>query len=377
MKEILDAAEDGKYGVPALNINEMLQLQAYLNAAFELRSPVILQASMGSRQFTGWLSKGNPNANLGAAVTMGMIKTFLEQYRCEYGYDVPVSITLDHGPNFEECKGAIDNGFPSVMIDGSIDYSRKNEKGKNPARSLEENIRVTREVVEYAHARGVSVEGELGTLGGIEDETAAETVHLTDPDEVERFVKETDCDALAVAIGTSHGAYKFPGEVKLALELVPVIHARAGNARLVMHGSSSVPADLVAMVDEFPVIRLLGGTLSINGLFNPAMEKPETRQYKISDPSEMARLGADLASFSCLKKSSGVPMEHIQAAIKSGVRKINVDTDGRIGTTGAIRKFMAENPGEFDQRKYFNAARAALYKMAVEKIKGFGSVGKA
>ncbi|OPZ31120.1 MAG: Fructose-bisphosphate aldolase [Lentisphaerae bacterium ADurb.BinA184] len=376
MKEILDAAERGNYGVPALNINEMLQLQAYLNAAFERKSPVILQASMGSRKFTGWLSKEAENPDLGAAVTIGMIKTFIEQYRAVYGYDVPVSITLDHGPDFKQCKGAIDNGFPSVMIDASLDYGRKDDKGKHPARTLDENIKVTREVVEYAHKRGVSVEGELGTLGGVEDETQAASVHLTDPDEVERFVKETGVDALAVAIGTSHGAYKFPGAAKLALDLVPKIHAKAGTCRLVMHGSSSVPANLVALVDRYPVVCLDNGVLGVTGFFNPEAKKPETRRYTTTNPWDMARLGSDLAFFSCLKKSSGVPMEAIREAIKGGVRKINVDTDGRLGTTGAIRKFMAEKPDEFDQRKYFEAARKALYEMAVEKMVGFGSAGK-
>jgi len=377
MKEILDEAERGSYGVPALNINEMLQLQAYLNAAFALKSPVILQASMGSRKFTGWLGGKGEDADLGAAVTIGMIKTFLEQYGAAYGYDVPVAVTLDHGPDFKQCKSAIDSGFTSVMIDGSLDYSRKDDSGKHPARPLEDNIRITREVVEYAHLRGVSVEGELGTLGGIEDETAPSSAHLTDPEQVEAFVQGTGCDALAVAIGTSHGAYKFPGEVVLALDLVSSIRAKAGDVRLVMHGSSSVPRNLVDLVNQYPVFHVKGVSLVVTGFFDADAKQPETRTYRTTDAAAMAQLGGDLASFGCMKKASGVPMSHIQRAIKAGIRKINVDTDGRIGTTGAIRRYLAEHPEDFDQRAYFKAARRALYEMASEKMMGFGAAGRA
>jgi len=377
MKLVLDEAERGGYGVPALNINEMLQLQAYLNAAFEHKSPLILQASMGSRQFTGWLSVGEPDPDLGAGVTIAMIKAFLEHYRAVYGYDIPVAITLDHGPGFEECKGAIDKGFTAVMIDGSLDYSRKDAKGKHPPRSFEDNVRLTREVVEYAHARGVAVEGELGTLGGIEDATAASTVQLTDPAQVAEFVERTGVDALAVAIGTSHGAYKFKAEPKLALDLVPRIHANAGETRLVMHGSSSVPQELVSMINQYPAVHVAEGVLSVAGYFSGDQQEPETRTYRLDSASEMARCGEDLQGFSCMKRSAGVPIEQIQEAIRLGVRKINVDTDGRLGTTAAIRKYLAENPDVFDQRKYFGAARQALYEMAVSKIVAFGSKGKA
>ena len=377
MQEILDAAEAGGYGVPALNINEMLQLQAYLNAAFEHRSPVILQASMGSRKFTGWLSADSADPDLGAGVTIGMITTFLSHYAARYGYDVPVAITLDHGPDFKQCKGAIDKGFTAVMIDGSIDYEVSDDKGKHPARSFEDNIRVTKEVVDYAHSKGVSVEGELGTLGGIEDETAATSVQLTEPDQVAEFVERTGVDALAVAIGTSHGAYKFKESPTLALDLVPRIHANAGNARLVMHGSSSVPADLVALINEYPVVHLSGNTLQVSGYFQDGGGKAETRTYDLALPEDVSRHGRDLQGFTCMKKSAGVPMEQIAEAIRHGIRKINVDTDGRLGTTGAIRRYMAENPDAFDQRKYFEAARKALYTMAVSKIQGFGSAGKA
>ena len=377
MKDILDEAERGGYGVPALNINEMLQLQAYLNAAHELRSPVILQASMGSRMFTGWLSGGEPNPDLGAGVTIGMIETFLEFYKVEYGYGVPVSVTLDHGPNFKECRSAIDKGFTAVMIDGSLDYDTTDASGKHPARSLEDNIRVTKEVVDYAHSKGVSVEGELGTLGGIEDETAAATVQLTDPDEVAEFVARTGVDALAVAIGTSHGAYKFKTAPTLALDLVPKIHRNAGSTRLVMHGSSSVPQDLVALINEYPVVHLRGTTLEVAGYMHGNEKEVARMTYDTGSEADMAQLGKDLQQFSCLKKSAGVPMEQIREAIRGGIRKINVDTDGRLGTTGAIRKCMAEAPDVFDQRKYFGKARDALYAMAVEKMKGFGSGGRA
>ena len=383
MKAILDAAEKGNYGVVALNINEMLQLQAYLNAAFELRSPVILQASMGSRQFTGWLSQKDPDPNLGAGVTIGMIKTFIEHYKEVYGYDIPVAITLDHGPSFEHCKGAIDNGFTAVMIDGSIDYTVKDKNGKHPPRSFEDNIKATKEVADYAHRYGVTVEGELGTLGGIEDETATSEVQLTDPDKAGEFVEKTGVDCLAVAIGTSHGAYKFKVAPKLALDLIPKISQNAKRP-LVMHGSSSVPQEMVALINEHPVIHLVGTkegstTLEITGLFKGEDDKllKETRSYGLSSTEDMAKCGNDLTGFKCMKKSMGVPMEQIKEAIGLGIRKINVDTDGRLGTTGDIRKYMAENPDVFDQRKYFEKARLALYNMAVSKIKGFGSIGHA
>lgn len=377
MKDILDDAERGQYGVPALNINEMLQLQAHLNAAYELKSPIILQASMGSREFTGWLSASKPNPDLGAGVTIGMIETFLRFYKAEYGYAVPVAVTLDHGPSFEACKAAIDKGFTAVMIDGSLDYDVKDEEGNHPARSLEDNINVTKKVAEYAHSKGVSVEGELGTLGGIEGDTKTKKAQLTKPEEVEQFVAETGVDALAVAIGTSHGAHKFEEEPNLALRLVPQIYAEAGDCRLVMHGASSVPADVVALVNQYPVVHLKDNKLELSGYMHGNEKELAYKCYDLTYADDMIQLGHDLQQFSCLKKSAGVPMEQIQEAIKRGIRKINVDTDGRLGTTGAIRKYMAENPDVFDQRKYFEKARESLYDMAVDKIQGFGSAGKA
>ena len=380
-KVILDAAERGKFGVPALNINEMLQLQAYLNAGFELKSPLILQASMGSREFTGWLSHKKANPDLGARVTIDMINTFSNAYAAEYGYDIPIAVILDHGPDFKQCKGAIDNGFTMVMIDGSLDYSVKKE-GKHPPRSLEENIRLTKEVVDYAHERGVSVEGELGTLGGIEDKTAATQVLLTEPKEVRPFVEQTRTDALAVAIGTSHGAYKFKSVPELALELVEQIYREAGDTRLVMHGASSVPEDLVSAINHYPILFKGQNKLSLSGVFrtisgDKVLTQEEERVYSLDNVNSILEFARDLESYSCMKKSMGVPMEQIQTAIRLGIRKINVDTDGRIATTGAIKKYLADNPGVFDQRKYFEQARNALYEMAISKIKGFGSEGHA
>jgi len=388
MKAILDAADEGGFGVPALNINEMLQLQAYLNAAFELRSPLILQASMGSRKFTGWLSGDKkPDPNLGAMVTIKMVDAFMEGYKEVYGYDVPVSVHLDHGPDLESCVAAIDADFQSVMIDGSLDYSKKDEKGKHPARDYEDNISVTKAVVGRAHERGVSVEGELGTLGGIEGDTAASEVQLTDPDQVTEFVERTGVDALAVAIGTSHGAYKFKTEPKLAMELIPEIYENAGDARLVMHGSSSVPMELVDVLNSYPVVELSSSkgnnsNLFLNGFFREIKGdaihvERDSREYYLKSLDDAARFFNHLRNFSCMQKSMGVPMEQIKEAIGLGIRKINVDTDGRLGTTGAIKKYMAENPDDFDQRGYFGAARDALYEMAVLRINGFGSSGHA
>ncbi len=378
-KVILDAAVKSGWGVPALNINEMLQLQAYMNAAYELNSPLILQASMGSRKFTGWLSAYDPDPDLGAKATMEMIRIFDELYQAKYDRRIPIAVTLDHGPNPNECKSAVDAGFGMVMIDGSLNYGQKDAKGKHPPNTYEQNVAVTKQVVDYAHKKGVTVEGELGTLGGIEDETAATQVKLTDPNEAGRFVKEILVDCLAVAIGTSHGAYKFLVAPKLALDLVPKIYDTT-NIPLVMHGSSSVPIGLVALVNEFPVVHISGNVLEIAGYFSQeGQQKVETRRYQLDNPEEMAKLGVDLKKFSCLKKSMGVPMEQIQQAIEKGhVAKINVDTDGRLGTTGKIRETMAKKPDVFDQRVYFEAARKeGLYQMAVEKMRGFGSAGKA
>jgi len=315
MRQILDEARKGGYGVGAYNVNNMEQIQAILQAASETQSPVIIQASRGALEYT----------NL-------VYLKHLMMAAVEDNPGLPVALHLDHGPNLKTCQEAIGLGFTSVMIDGSIDYDAKTPDGKHPARSFEDNIRVTKEVVDYAHARGVSVEGELGTLGGIEEDTHTDKVLLTEPDEVEEFVKRTGVDALALAIGTSHGAYKFKHEPVLALELISECRQRAPDTAFVMHGSSSVPKELVDEVNKY------GGKL----------------------PGAM-----------------GVPMSSIQEAVKRGIQKINVDTDGRLVVTAAIRKVFALKPGEFDPRKYLGPARDALAQLIAAKMRDFGTAGHA
>ncbi len=315
MRQILDEAAKGGYGVGAYNVNNMEQIQAILAAAKETQSPVIIQASRGALEYT----------NL-------VYLKHLMMAAVEDNPGIPVALHLDHGPDLKTCREAIALGFTSVMIDGSIDYGKKTPEGKHPARSFEDNVRVTKEVVDAAHASGVSVEGELGTLGGIEDDTHTDKVLLTDPDEVEAFVRETGVDALALAIGTSHGAYKFKHEPVLALELISQCRKRVAACAFVMHGSSSVPKDLVDEVNKY------GGKL----------------------PGAM-----------------GVPIASIQEAVKRGIQKINVDTDGRLVVTAAIRKVFAEKPGEFDPRKYLGPARDALAKLIASKMRDFGTAGHA
>ena len=315
MRQVLDEARKGRYGVGAYNVNNMEQIQALMQGAAETKTPIILQASKGALEYSKMI--------------------YLEHLilaAVEDNPGIPIVCHLDHGPNLDVCKQAIALGFTSVMIDGSIDYSRKDENGAHPARSFEDNIAVTREVCDYAHPLGVSVEGELGTLGGIEDETQAASVNLTDPDQVEEFVAKTGVDALAIAIGTSHGAYKFKEAPKLALDLISKIRAKAGNTALVMHGSSSVPQDLVAIINKY------GGAM---------------------------------------KKSMGVPMEQIQEGIRRGVQKINIDTDGRLAFTGNVRKCLFEHPEAFDQRKYLGAGREGIYEVMKQKMIDLGTAGHA
>ncbi len=314
-RQILDEAAKGSYGVGAYNVNNMEQIQAIMQAARETKSPLIIQASHGALKYSN----------------MVYLK-HLMQAAVEENPDIPVAMHLDHGPDFETVKQAIALGFSSVMIDGSLDYASKDDSGAHPARSFEDNIRVTREVVEYAHERGVSVEGELGTLGGIEDDTVAASANLTNPDECEQFVRETGVDALAVAIGTSHGAYKFKEKPTLAIDLVSKIRERVPNTCLVMHGSSSVPPELVAEVNKY------GGKL---------------------------------------EKTMGVPVESIQEAIGRGISKINVDTDGRLVVTAAIRRVFQEQPAQFDPRKYLGPAREALAKLIAGRMEAFGTAGHA
>jgi fructose-bisphosphate aldolase class II len=320
----LDHAAEHGYGVAAFNVNNMEQIQAIMEAAKETNSPVIIQASRGARSYSQ------------DAYLRHLMLAAVELYP-----NIPIVMHQDHGNSPATCLSAIENGFTSVMMDGSL-----MEDGKTPA-PYDYNVAVTKEVVKLAHARGVSVEGELGCLGSLESGMGeAEDGHgaegalshdqlLTDPDEAARFVEETNCDALAVAIGTSHGAYKFTrkpdGEV-LAMSRIEEIHRKLPNTHLVMHGSSSVPQELQDIINKY------GGQI---------------------------------------KQTWGVPVEEIQRGIKSGVRKINVDTDCRLAITGAIRKVMAESPEKFDPRDFLKPAREAMKKVCMERMVQFGQAGNA
>ena len=324
MRQLLDHAAEHGYGIPAFNVNNLEQVQAVMTAAAEVGAPVILQASAGARKYAG------------EAFIKHLIQAAVEAYP-----HVPLVMHQDHGQTPAICQGAIDLGFGSVMMDGSL-----REDGKTPA-SFDYNVDVTRKVVDMAHRVGVTVEGELGCLGSLETGEAGEedgigavgkldhSALLTDPEEAAQFVKSTQLDALAIAIGTSHGAYKFSrkptGDI-LAISRVKEIHARIPNTHLVMHGSSSVPQDLLAQINQF------GGKM---------------------------------------KETYGVPVEEIQEAIKHGVRKINIDTDIRLAMTGAVRKFLAENPDKFDAREWLKPAREAAYRVCKQRYLEFGCEGQA
>lgn len=315
MRQMLDEAAKGAYGVGAFNVNNMEQIQAIMEAARATKSPVIVQASRGARKYSndGFLY----HLMLAAA---------------EIYTEIPMALHLDHGNSFETCQSAIELGFTSVMIDGSLEAD-----GKTPS-SFEYNVEVTTKTVEYAHARGVSVEGEIGCLGGIEDghgTGGSGLEHLTDPQQAVKFVKQTGVDALAVAIGTSHGAYKFsskPTEDVLKMTLIEEINRLLPTTHLVMHGSSSVPQELREIINKY------GGNL------RPAW---------------------------------GVPVEEIQRGIAHGVRKVNVDTDNRLAITGAIRKVFVESPEKFDPRDYLRPARAAMQKVVETRMKAFAQAGHA
>jgi fructose-bisphosphate aldolase class II len=315
MRQLLDEAAKGGYGVGAFNVNDMEQIQAIMEAARETKSPVIVQASRGARQY----SQDNFLYHLMLAAT-------------ELYPEIPTVLHLDHGNSVETCKTAIDMGFTSVMMDGSL-----NPDGKTPS-TFEYNVEATRKVVEMAHAKGVTVEGEIGCLGGIEDGhgTGLDGLsHLTDPDQAVEFVKLTGLDALAIAIGTSHGAYKFsskPTGETLKMGRLIEIHNKLPNVHLVMHGSSSVPKSLQDIINQY------GGKL---------------------------------------KPTWGVPVEEIQLGIKNGVRKVNVDTDNRLAITGAIRKVFWETPEKFDPRDYLKPAREAMKKVVAERMTQFGQAGHA
>jgi fructose-bisphosphate aldolase class II len=314
LRQLLDKASVGNYGVGGFNVNNMEQIQAIMDAARETNSPVILQASRGARTYAN--DKFLYHLMIAATEVYPEIPTVLHQ---------------DHGSK-EACLSAVDMGYTSVMIDGSLQADHK-----TPA-SYEENVKVTKEVVEYAHAKGVSVEAELGVIGGIEDGAGAgdmKSDYLTDPDQAVQFVEETGVDALAVAIGTSHGVYKFsekPDGSVLVMDRIIEIHKRLPNTHLVMHGSSSVPQDLLATINQY------GGQI---------------------------------------KPTFGVPIEEIQLGIQHGVRKVNVDTDTRLAITASIRKFFIEHPDKFDPREYMGEARTANKDMIADRMKAFGQAGHA
>ncbi len=324
MRQLLDHAAEFGYGVPAFNVNNLEQVQAVMEAAKETGAPVILQASAGARKYAG------------ESFIKHLIQAAVEAYP-----QIPLVMHQDHGQSPAICQGAIDLGFSSVMMDGSLQAD-----GKTIA-SYDYNVDVTRKVVDMAHKLGVTVEGELGCLGSLEtmkgdkedghgtDATMTVEQLLTDPEEAADFVKRTQLDALAIAIGTSHGAYKFTrkptGDI-LAIKRIKEINARIPNTHLVMHGSSSVPQDLLA----------------------------EIRKY-----------GGDM------KETYGVPVAEIQEAIKFGVRKINIDTDIRLAMTAAIRRFFAENPGKFDPREYLKPATAAAKSICKQRYVEFGCEGQA
>jgi len=324
MRQLLDHAAEHGYGIPAFNVNNLEQVQAIMDAAAAVDAPVIMQGSAGARKYAG------------EAFLKHLIQAAIEAYP-----HIPIVMHQDHGQSPDVCKGAIALGFSSVMMDGSLQAD-----GKSIA-SYDYNVDVTKRVVEMAHATGVSVEGELGCLGSLETMkgdkedghgTDAVMTHdqlLTDPEQAADFVKRTQLDALAIAIGTSHGAYKFTrkptGDI-LAIDRIKEINRRIPNTHLVMHGSSSVPQGILEEIRKY------GGQI---------------------------------------KETYGVPVEEIQEAIKHGVRKINIDTDIRLAMTAAIRRTMVEDPSKFDPRDFLKPAREAAKKICIERYQQFGAAGKA
>ena len=324
LRQLLDHAAENSYGLPAFNVNNMEQVQAIMQAADAVNSPVILQGSAGARAYAG------------EPFLRHLILAAMEQYP-----HIPVCMHQDHGASPSICFRSIQSGFSSVMMDGSL-----KEDGKTPA-SYEYNIDVTRRVTEMAHAVGVSVEGELGCLGSLETGKASEedghgaegaldhSALLTDPDEAADFVSKTQVDALAIAIGTSHGAYKFtskPTGKVLRIDRVKEIHRRIPSVHLVMHGSSSVPEDWLAIINQY------GGDMGV---------------------------------------TYGVPVAEIVEGIKNGVRKINIDTDLRMASTGAIRKFLTEDRKNFDPRKFLKESTKAMQGICAARYESFGSAGMA
>ncbi len=324
LRQLLDHAAENGYGVPAFNVNNLEQVRAIMMGADEVNSPVILQASAGARKYAG------------SNFLRHLILAALEEFP-----HIPIVMHQDHGVSPAICQRSIQLGFSSVMMDGSLA-----EDGKTPT-DYDYNVNVTRKVVEMAHACGVSVEGELGCLGSLETGMAGEEDGigaegklskeqlLTDPDEAARFVEATQVDALAIAVGTSHGAYKFSrpptGDI-LAVSRIREIHKRIPNTHLVMHGSSSVPQEWLAVINEF------GGEI---------------------------------------RETYGVPVEEIQEGIKHGVRKVNIDTDLRLASTGAVRRFLAQNKSEFDPRKFLGPTVQAMKEVVKARLEAFGTAGNA
>lgn len=307
-RELFEKAYKGGYAIGAFNVNNMEIVQGIFEAAIEEKSPLIIQVSAGARKYARH------------EYLIHLIQASMEMAEAS-GVSIPVVLHLDHGDDFDICKKCIDGGFTSVMIDAS----------KHP---LQENIRITKEVVDYAHARGVTVEAELGKLAGVEDDVKvdAKDATYTDPKEAKEFVDKTGCDSLAIAIGTSHGAYKFKGEPKLAFDRLKQIQDLLPNFPLVLHGASSVPKDLTDICNQY------GGKI------------PGSR---------------------------GVPEEMIAQAAKTGVCKINIDTDLRLALTGQIRKVFFDSPSEFDPRKYLGPGREAIKQVVIRKMRIMGSSGKA
>jgi fructose-bisphosphate aldolase class II len=311
-REMLQRAYRGGYAVPGYNFNNMEQLQAVIIGCVETRSPVILQVSKGARNYA--------NQTLLRYMAMGAVKMAREM-----GGDIPIALHLDHGDSFELCKACIDNGFSSVMIDGSF-------------LSFEDNIALTRKVVEYAHRFDVTVEGELGVLAGMEESIKAEEAYFTKPDEAEEFVKRTGVDSLAISIGTSHGAYKFkvkPGErvPTLRFDILDEVAERLPGFPIVLHGASSILPTYVEIINKY------GGNL---------------------------------------EGAVGIPEDQLRRAAKSAVCKVNIDTDGRLVFTAMVRKFLAENPKEYDPRRYLGLARQELINLVKHKNSNvLGSAGKA
>ncbi|MGE4349259.1 MAG: class II fructose-bisphosphate aldolase [Candidatus Berkiella sp.] len=322
MRQLLDHAAEHNYGVPAFNVNNLEQMRAIMEAAHETNSPVIVQASAGARKYAG------------PRFLKHLIEAAIEEFPT-----IPVCMHQDHGASPAVCQRSIQMGFSSVMMDGSL-----KEDMKTPA-SFEYNVEITKRAVDMAHACGVSVEGELGCLGSLETKTAGKEdgsgaegvlthdMLLTDPEEAARFVKATKVDALAIAIGTSHGAYKFSrpptGDI-LAIDRIKAIHALIPDTHLVMHGSSSVPQEWLKIINQY---------------------------------------GGDLG------ETYGVPVEEIQEGIKHGVRKVNIDTDLRLAVTGTLRRFFGTNTIEFDPRKYLSEATKAMKEICIARYQAFGTSG--